>query len=447
MSDSITESIINSLSTIPTLRVMARSTVFRYKGRTVEPGTVGEELDVRAVLMGRARQVGESLIIGVELIDVADGSQLWGEQFHRQPSDILALQNEIAGEISEKLRLRLTGEQRKRLACCHTSDTEVYQLYLQGRYALNKRGEAEVKHAERYFQAAVEKDPAYAPAWAGLADACSLQIGAGTLSADPQPIIARATAAAVRAVELAPGLGEGHASMAFVKFRLEWDWPAAEREFTRALTLNPGHAPTRHWHGMFLAAQGRFEEALEEMRRAAASDPMSLIVMAGIAKVLYFSERFDEAIAQDRKIIQLDPTFPNAWFDLGFALLASGAHDEALEIFKKIPGFVGRQGDGEPLLIPWFYALAGNMELARTSLAQLRERSSPDLTSAFELAASYAALGLWDESYTWLKKAVDQRSGLLTYINVDPVTRVILTDARNRALLEDAGLVVSARHA
>ena len=442
LSDGITESIINSLSTIPALRVMARSSVFRYKGRTIEPGAVGDELNVRAVLMGRVQQVGANLVIGVELIDVADGSQLWGAQYTRQHADILAVQQEIASEISDTLRLRLSGEQRKRLASCYTPSSEAYQLYLQGRYCLNKRGEDDLKRADGYFRAAVEKDPNYALAWAGLADACALQVGGGTVDFDPQPLISRATSAAARALEL-DDLAEAHASMAFIKFRIEWDWPAAEREFTRALALNPGRASTRHWYGMFLAAQGRFDAALDEMRRAAELDPMSFVVMAGVAKVLYFARRFDEAIEQDRKIIQLDPTFLNAWFDLGFALLASGAHADALDVFSKIPVFVGRQEPGEPLLIPWFYALVGQMDTARTSLARLHELGSPELTSPVEFAFTHAALNEWDESYKWLKVAFDQRSGLLTYVNVDPITSKVLQNPRNRALIEGAGLVAS----
>ena len=440
LSDGITESIIKSLSATPKLRVMARSTVFRYKGQVVEPGRVGAELDVRAVLMGTVRQVGESLVIGVELIDVADGAQLWGAQYSRRPDDILAVQEDIASRISETLKVRLTGDQKKRLRAARTKvDGEAYRAYLQGRFCLNRRGEEQLVRAAEFFEAAIARAPDYASAWAGLADACALRTGAGNLGTEFQPLIERARTSAARAVALGPELAEVHASMAFIKFRLDWDWATAASEFSQALALNPGHAPTRHWHGMFLAARGRFDDALDEVRRAAELDPMSLIVMAGIAKVLYFAGRYDEAVEQDEKIIQLDSTFPNAWFDMGFALLAGGRHDEAMEIFKKIPAFTERQG-GAAMEIPWFHAVVGDLEEARASLARLQAHGTPALISPAEYAFTYAALGEWEESHRWLTLACEQRSGLLTYLQVDPLMRDLITYPPSRALLARLGL-------
>ena len=427
LSDGVTESIINSLSAIPKLRVMARSTVFRYKGQVVDPGRVAEELDVRAILMGTVRQVGESLVIGVELIDAADGSQLWGAQYSRRPDDILSVQDDIASRISETLKIRLTGDQKKRFRTARQAvDGEAYRAYLQGRFCLNRRSEEQLERAVQYFEAAIARAPDYAPAWAGLADACALRTGGGTLDTDSQPIIDRARTSAAKALALDPDLADAHASMAFVKFRLDWDWRAAEGEFSKALVLNPGHAPTRHWHGMFLAARGRFDEALDEMRRAAELDPMSLIVMAGIAKVLYFAGRYDEAVEQDQKIIQLDPTFMNAWFDMGFALLVGGRHDEAMEVFKKIPVFTERLG-GEAMELPWFHAVIGDLDRARASLARLQAHGAPEHISPAEYAFTYAVLGEGEESHRWLTQACEQRSGLLTYMHVDPLLRELIT--------------------
>ena len=400
----------------------------------------GQEVDVRAILMGTVRQVGESLVIGVELIDAADGSQLWGAQYSRQPDDILSVQDDIASRISETLKVHLTGDQKKRLRTARqTVDGEAYRSYLQGRFCLNRRSEEQLERAVQYFEAAIARAPDYAPAWAGLADACALGTGGGSLDTDSQSIIDRARTSAAKALALDPDLADAHASMAFVKFRLDWDWRAAEGEFSKALVLNPGHAPTRHWHGMFLAARGRFDEALDEMRRAAELDPMSLIVMAGIAKVLYFAGRYNEAVEQDQKIIQLDRTFMNAWFDMGFALLVGGRHDEAMEVFKKIPVFTERLG-GEAMELPWFHAVIGDLDRARASLARLQAHGAPALISPAEYAFTYAALGEWEESHRWLTRACEQRSGLLTYMHVDPLLRELITYPPSRALLDRYGL-------
>lgn len=365
LSAGVTESIINSLSAIPKLHVMARSTVFRYKGQVVDPGRIAEELDVRAILMGTVRQVGESLVIGVELIDAADGSQLWGAQYSRRPDDILSVQDDIASRISETLKIRLTGDQKKRLRAARQAvDGEAYRSYLQGRFCLNRRSEEQLERAVQYFEAAIARAPDYAPAWAGLADACALRTGAGTLDTDCQPIIDRTRTSAAKALRSIPiwptrtrrcrssssdSTGTGMRRKRVLEGAGPQPGPRADPALARH--VSGGARPVRRGAGRDAAG--------------AELDPMSLIVMVGIAKVLYFAGRYDEAVEQDQKIIQLDPTFTNAWFDMGFALLVGGRNDEAMEIFKKIPVFTERQGGGR-------WRSPGSMRSSGISIATVR---------------------------------------------------------------------------
>ena len=299
-SDGMTESLINNLSQIPRLRVMARSTVFRYKGHNADPQTVGRDLGVHAVLTGYVVQRAGTFIVGAELVDADDGSQLWGTVLNRQAADVFVLQAEISEELTSALRLRLSRDERKRLGKRHTINAEAYQLYLRGRYFLNSRIGDSLKSARTLFERAVAEDRDYALAYAGLADCCSL-IAVSLRAASGGSLVDQARAAALKALQLDEGLAEAHASLAFIKFRFDWDWSGAEAEFTRALALSPGHAPSRQWYAMFLASRCRFDDALAEMKRALELDPLSLIIQSGIGRILHFAGRLDEAIAQYRE--------------------------------------------------------------------------------------------------------------------------------------------------
>ncbi len=306
LSDGITETIINSLAQLPQLRVMARSTVFRYKGREADPQAVGHELGVGAVLTGRVSQVGESLIISMELVDVAHGWQLWGEQYNRNPADIFALQEEIAREISGKLRLRLTGEQQQRLTKRYTESTEAYQAYLRGRYHWNKYTREGLKKGTAYFQQAIDLDPGYALAYAGLADS---YYRLSNLYLPPREAMPKAKAAAMKALEIEEMLAEAHASLGLVRFWYEWDWQGAEREYKRAIELNPGYAIAPLWYGLQLMALGRFDDALAEMKRAQDLDPLSLVINTNLGGTLYRARRYDQAIEQCRRTLEIDSSF------------------------------------------------------------------------------------------------------------------------------------------
>ena len=276
LSDGITESIINSLAQLPQLRVMARSTVFRYKGREVDPQEVGRDLNVRAVLAGRVLRLGDRLIVKIELVDTTDGAQLWGEHYNRSPSNILAVQEEIAIKISEKLQVKLTAQEQKRVIKRYTENTEAYEAYLKGRYYWNKRTVEDFKKGIEYFQQAIEKDPSYALAYAGLADSYILLATYNFLP--PTEAIPKARAAAMRALDIDSKLAEAHVSLATIEGENEWNWSAAEKEFKQALKINPNYATAHQWYGEYLAVMGRFEEALAEINRAHQLDPLSLAV-------------------------------------------------------------------------------------------------------------------------------------------------------------------------
>ena len=327
LSEGITETIIASLSQLPKLRVMARASVFRYKVREANPQVIGRELAVRAVLLGRMAQLKNTLSISAELVDTRDGSHLWGEQYHRKLSDIFVIQEGIAQEISENLRLRLTGEEKKRMTKRYTENTEAYQLYLKGRYHWNKRTGEGLKKGIQYFQQAIEKDPGYALAHTGLADCYNLLSLYSALP--PRDAMPKAKAAALQALELDDSLAEAHNSLAYAKLYYDWDWNGAEKEFRRALELNPNYAIAHHWYHEYLVAMGRFEEGHSRILRAQELDPLSLMISADVGWGFYFARRYDDALEQLRKTLELEPNFVMAHFILGLTYLQKRQFEQA----------------------------------------------------------------------------------------------------------------------
>ncbi len=307
LSDGITDTLISSLSQLPKLRVLARSTVFAYKGRENDARKVGRELNVDTVLLGRLTQRGDTLMIQTDLVKVADGSELWGQQYDRKLSDILTVQGEIAKQISENLRLKLTGEERRQLVKQYTENSQAYQAYLKGRYYWNRRTEEGFQKGVKYFQEAIENDPNYALAFAGLADSYDLLPRYGFLA--PNEGYPEAKEAAIKALELDDTLAEAHASLGYAEVNYDWDWAGGEKEFKRAIELNPGYATAHHWYALYLAASGRLDEATSEIKRAQELDPLSLIINSNLGRILYFARKYDQAIEQFRKTIELDPNF------------------------------------------------------------------------------------------------------------------------------------------
>lgn len=439
LSDGITESVINSLSQLPKLRVMARSTVFRYKNKKADPRKVGRDLNVSAVLTGRVAHLGDMLVIGTELVDVANGWQLWGAQYNRKRADIFAVQEEIAKEISEKLRLRLTGEEQKRLGKRHTLSTDAYELYLKGRYHSNKRTEDGFARGIEFFEKATRTDPRDALAWAGLADCLTLLGSAGYVAAPPQEAWARAKASALKAIEIDSTLAEGHAALAFVKFRLDWDWAGALLEFARAIELNPGYGAAHHQYALCLTALGRSDEALAEIRRAQELDPLSLIVNTAVGRVFHFGRQYAAAIVQFRKTIEMDPTFVQVHFDIGMSYAQTDRFEEAIAEFRHALSLAG----GRALMLAVLgniYGCAGKADEARQVFDELRAMAARGDAVAYHLGLVAVGLGEPDHAFEWLQKACDERSGLRVYIKVEPMFGPLRSDPRFVELVQRIGL-------
>ena len=430
LSDGITESLINSLSQLPNLRVISRTSVFRYKGENTDPESVGRELKVKALLLGRVVQRGDKLSISAELVDALNNSHLWGEQYNRNLSDILSVQEEIAKEISRKLRLRLSGAQQQLLTKSSTGDVEAYQLYLQGRYYWNKLAEEDTKKAIEYFNRAIARDPSYALAYAGLADCYSHLVLFG--SSPPKDTFPKAKAAAIKAIELDDMLAAAHSALGRVRLYFDWDWQAAESEFKRAIELNPNDAITREAYGGYLRATGRLDESLTETRLAQELDPLSSLMSASVGWALFYSGRYDEAIAQFRRTQEMDPTYGNPHWGVGRSLVQKGMYKEAIAEMER-----GGTNFATPLGSPGHaYALMGDKVEAERLLSEARS----DPLRALDAAYIYVGLGQNDQAFTWLQKAFEERSPWLAFsLKPDPRFYGLRSDPRFQDLLRRVG--------
>jgi serine/threonine protein kinase/tetratricopeptide (TPR) repeat protein len=429
LADGITEAVINSLSQLPNVAVMSRSSVFRYKGRTIDPQEVGRELNVRAVLATRVVQRGDDLSISAELVDVRNNQQVWGERYNRKLADVLSLQDEISRDITNELRVQLSSEQREALTRRYTENTEAYQAYLKGRYYWNKRTEDGFHKAISQFQDAIAKDPSYALAYAGLAD-CYTLLGAWSYVA-PKDSYPRGKAAAIRALELDEKLSEAHASLARNKIGFDWDWSGARTEFERALELNPNYAMARYWYSYYYLAMGRLDDAEREVRRALELDPLSVNINAEVGRTLLYQRRWDAAIEQERKTLELDPTFGLAHELLAMAYLQTGRYAEALgESRKTMFGTVTGRA----------YLRSGDMANARRTVASLKELSKTRYVAAHRIALAYIGIEDREEAFRWLERAYEERSLRPDFMRVDPWYDDLRSDSRFADLMRRAGL-------
>ena len=430
LSDGISESIINNLSQLSNLRVMARTTVFRYKGKEIDPQKIGHDLNVRALVTGRVQQRGDNLIIQAELVDVEKGSQLWGGQFNRKLADVIGTQEEISKEISEKLRVKLTGEEKQRLTKRYTENAEAYQLYLQGLYYFYKATYEATLKARDYFQQAIDKDPGYAQAYAGLAGTYVYISGL-----PPREAMPKAKAAAQKALELDDHLAEAHIAMGWVSAWYNWDWAAAGKHFERAIALNPAYPLAHFEYANYLSALGRLDEALAERKRTLDLDPVSPLFNSGMAYDLYIARRFDEAINQRRKVLEMDPSLPHNLFGLGLIYAAKGMYREALAEFEKLPPS-GRRD----VYLAYTRARLGERSQALRILDELKGVSKQEYVSAYSFAVIYLGLGEKDQAFAWLEKAYEERSFLLPYLKVDPIWDPLRSDPRFADLVRRIGL-------
>ena len=437
LSDGITESLTDSISQLPNVSVIAHSSVFRYKGRNADPQTVGRELGVRAVLLGRIVQRGDRLIVNVELVDVENSRRLWGGQYDRRPSDILAVQSEISREISEQLRSRLTNEEEKRLTKHYTENTEAYQDYLKGRYYWNKRTGDDLKKAIDYFNQAIAKDPAYALAYAGLAD-CYIVIP-NYSDVTTQEAAIKGKAAAQKALEIDDSLAEAHTSLGGIKSDFEWDFAGAETEFKRAVTLNPNYATAHHWYAQFLSPQGRHDEAIAEIKRAQLLDPLSLIINAVAGDTYVKARQYDAAIDQLRKTIEMDKNFILAYRYLGNAYLEKGMYNEAIAAFQTADTLAGQSAERTESLRR-AYTTGGPDSFWRKQLEWLKADSEKGPLQDYAVAKVYARLGDKEQAITWLEKALRVRDPYIVYLKTDPPFDKFRSDSRVIDLMRRVGL-------
>ena len=432
LADGVTQGIISSLSRLPELRVMARSTVFSYKGRDLSAQKAGKELQVDAVLLGKITQHGDTLSIQTDLVRVSDGSELWGDQYTRKVSDLVAVQGDIAREIYDSLRPKLAGAEAKQLAKRDTENSEAYQLYLQGLFYWNKWTQDGFQKAIVFFRRAVEKDPNYAQAYAGLADAYSFTGGSGYVA--PAEVWQSAKSAAAQSVKLDDTLPEGHVSLALVRENFDWDWVGAEHEFRRAIQLNPNSAEAHHWYGDFLTRLGRFDEARSELKKAQDLDPLSLLINTSVGRQLYYARQYAAAIEQLRKTLEMDPNFVPAQQAIELAYAQNGMNREAVSERQKVLTL-----SGSPDLAATIgedYSKSGYSGVLQSSLEGLNEVSKRGYVSSYNIAQIHARLGDKPQALAMLARAYGARDGNLTYLKIDPVFDELRSDPQFQGLLQ-----------
>ena len=412
LTDGLAESLIYRLSQIPELKVSTRSAVFRYKGKAIDPEQVGSELGVDAVMSGRVVQRGDNLTISVDLIDVRNNKTLWGEQYERKMSDLLATQREIAAAITEKLQLKLTGDAARGVTRKYTDSNEAYQAYLKGRYYWNRRTAVNLKKALEEFKLATEKDPNFALAFVGLADCYTLfgeYAGAPTSETLPQ-----AKANAERALALDDSLGEVHATLGLIA-DYSWDWAEAENQFKLAIAANPNYPTTYHWYSVSLKALGRFDEADAMIRQAQQLDPVSSVIAVNITRMLQIQKKDDEAIRFTQKLIELDPNFPAAYQYISLSYIRLGKITEAIAAGEKSVQMSNRSGISLGDL-GYVYALGGRRDDAMAIVKELEAKFAAGEAKPLFIAVVFAGLGEKDKMFEWLQKGLEEHSGQLAEI-------------------------------
>jgi serine/threonine protein kinase/TolB-like protein len=435
LADGITEGVINHLSRLPGLKVMARSTVFRYRQAQQDPLQIGRDLKVRAVIVGRLSQHADAINVESEMVDVSNGSQIWGEQYRRKASDIATVQDDIASDISVQLRLKLSGEEKKQLAVHTTENSEAYQLYVKGRYYLEQRTLESLNNAVNQFNQAIADDPNYAQAFAGLSVAYSLLADRGIISR--YEASSKIRSAAQRAIELDPTLAEPHAALAGLK-ETDWDWMGAEAEYRKAIALNPNDAISHHWYSGLLQNLGRPKEALVENEKALALDPASPQLNSNHASILLDLHRDDEAMAELNKLIASNPDFPSYYMERSRAYWRLGNQDAfaADQVMMMKKG--GRAQEAEAFAAGYQKA---KLKGACTALIEvLKIRSQREYVSPYEIAVNYARMGDREHSFEWSEKAYAERSVGLEYIKIQEAFEPFHSDSRYIDLLKRMGL-------
>ncbi len=440
LSDGISESIINSLSQLHSLRVVARSTSFNYavaqSSRGFDPRKIGTELGVDAAVMGEVTQPRETPVIQADLVETDHGSQLWGVRYDRGAANLLAVSQDIVDRICENLGFELSPLEQTRVTKRYTESDSAYRLYLKGRYYSAQWTTDGFKRAIQTLTQAVETDPTYGLAYAGLAACFYDASGMYLVPTDAMP---KAEAAARRALELDSELAEAHTVLAQVDAQYKWEWDAAERGYLKALELKPGYATAHQWYGYMLAEMGRLPEAIAELTEARSLDPLTPLVSANLAWVQYLSRQYDQSILENKAILQAHPDFPVAHYNLGLAFEQKHMYKEAIAAFEAARD-LDREAPHTVAFLAHAYAISGNLDQARETLDQLKQMSVRMTVSPFLIALVYVGLGENDQAFAWLEKAADFRSEELLAIKVDPRFDGLHSDPRFEGLLRRVNL-------
>jgi len=430
-SDGMTDALIAELGQIGSLRVISRTSVMQYKGAKRPLPQIAKELNVDAVIEGSVLRSGDRVRITAQLIGAVPERHLWARNYERDLRDVLSLQGEIARTIADEIKANVMPDVQARLARARPVNPEAYQAYLTGRYHWNLRTEDGLKKSLGYFQQAIEKDPAYALAYAGLADSYVI-LADGVMA--PREAYPRGKAAAFKALEIDETLAEAHAPLGAAREAYDWDWVGAEKEYKRAIELNPGYATAHQWYAMYLSEMGRHDEAVAEIRRAQELDPLSLIINATGGYVFFFARRYDEAIAQCRRTLELNPGFYSGHSFLGWAYEQEKLYAQAISEYQKAIALE----PGNPALaaeLARACAAAGKRTEALKGISQLKELSKQRYVSPYLMAQIHAALGDIDQACAWLEKAYEERSGELCMLKVDPRNDPLRSEPRFQDLL------------
>jgi len=435
--EGMTDELLTDLAHFSDVRVISRTSVMRYKDTRKSVPEIARELNVDGIVEGSVMRFGDRVRIRVQLIYAPRDQQVWAASYERDLKDVLELQQDAARDIAGELRLQLTGQQQARLSQTYTVSPEVHELYLKGRYFWNKRDEPGLSKAIEYFQQALAKDPNYAPAYAGLADSYILLLGYADVP--PPDALAEAKAAAEEAVRLDDTLAEAHTSLAIIAHSFGWNWEESRRQYERALELNPNYATAHHWYGdAYLAPMGRVNEAVEEIRKAQALDPLSTIIAADVGKELIFARRYDEAFAQLGKVLELDPNFGVTHFWLWYACTETGRYPEAFTELEKARSYLGPHRYSA--YSAYLEAKAGNQAKARKQLAELLGTSRQEDISPVPISYIYIALGEKDQAFAWLEKAYRAGGANLEGLKTVPAFDPIRPDPRFADLVRRVGL-------
>ena len=437
--DGVTEELISSLAMLRELNVIARTSVAQFKGTRLGIPQIGAALHVGSILEGSVRVVGEEARINLNLVDVRSQKTLWTQEFTRKLKDVFAVQSEIAANVTAALKVQLLAGERSRLERRGTDNSDAYREYLLGRTQLNKRTGEEVMKAVASFGRAVELDPSFALAYAGLAEGYTLAGGAGYGSLPREQAIARARAFAQKAIALDESLAEAHAALAYMKFRIDWDWAGAEADFKRALELKPGYARAHEWYALYLAIQRRLPAALGEMQLAWRLDPLSPSVSTGVGRILHFQRRFDEAVRQFEKTLALDPAYAEAYFSLGITYGQMGRHDDAIKALESAIRLSGRR-QVMVAMLGFTYGLAGRHEEARRIRDELAAQARTTHVSPYHFGLIAFGLGDVEATMDYFSRALEEKEGILIYLPVDPLSEKLWSHPRYGGLLEKMNL-------